>query len=81
MPGIIGLRRARGERRRRHFLDAAAGAKSAAEVHLVYDPFVPEDAAHARRIDGPNVRHLRVGHMGHRLVGVHHFAVTHGCTL
>lgn len=50
------------------FLDAAAGAAAAAEVHLVYDPFVPEDAAHARRIDGPRVRHLRVDHMGHRAI-------------
>lgn len=50
------------------FLDAAASAAAAAEVHLVYDPFVPEDAAHARRIDGANVRHLRVGHMGHRAI-------------
>lgn len=50
------------------FLDAAASAPQAAEVHVVHDPFVPEDAAHARRISGANVRLLRVGHLGHKAI-------------
>ncbi len=50
------------------FLDAATAVGQAAEIWLVYDPFVAEDAAHARRITGPQVRHLRVGHLGHRAI-------------
>ncbi|MBL4928329.1 glycosyltransferase 61 family protein [Fuscibacter oryzae] len=49
------------------FLDAAASVTDA-EVWLAYDPFVPEDRAHARRISGPNVRHLPLSHMGHRAI-------------
>lgn len=48
------------------FRDAAAAP--AGEITLVYDPFVAEDAAHAARLDGPQVRHLRVDHFGHRAV-------------
>ncbi len=50
------------------FLDAAAVAATGAEVTLVYDPFVPEDRAHARRIEGPDVRHVPVPLMGHRAI-------------
>ena len=50
------------------FLDAAASAPHAAEVHLVYDPFVPEDHAHAARVTGQHVNHIRVGHFGHRAI-------------
>lgn len=50
------------------FLDAAQSCGAAAEVHLVYDPFVPEDKAHAQRIIGPHVRHLHMDHMGHRAI-------------
>ena len=50
------------------FLDAAEGASAAAEVHLVYDPFVREDKAHALRLTGPQVRHYPMGHMGHRAI-------------
>ncbi len=49
------------------FLDAAASV-STAEVWLAYDPFVPEDCAHARRICGPNVRHIPLSHLGHRAI-------------
>lgn len=49
------------------FLDAAASVTTG-EVWLAYDPFVPEDRAHARRIIGPNVRHLPLSHMGHRAI-------------
>ena len=51
-----------------NFLDAAEGATTASEVHLVYDPFVPEDKAHALRIIGPQVRHYHMSHMGHRAI-------------
>lgn len=37
-------------------------------VWLAYDPFVPEDRAHARRILRPNVRHLPLSHMAHRAI-------------
>ena len=47
-------------------LDAATTA--AAEVYLVYDPFVPEDKLHAARITGPQVRHIHTGHLGHRAI-------------
>ena len=50
------------------FLDAANAAPHAAEVHLVYDPFVPEDRAHARRITGANVREIRLDHLGHKAI-------------
>lgn len=49
-------------------LDAAAATPLAAEVHVVFDPFVPEDRAHAERIRGPGVRLLRAPHMGHRAI-------------
>lgn len=49
-------------------LDAAAAAPLAAEVHVVFDPFIPEDRAHADRITGPGVRQVRVPHMGHRAI-------------
>lgn len=50
------------------FLDAVASVPAAAEVIVVYDPFVPEDRAHARRIAGANVREVRVGHLGHKAI-------------
>ena len=50
------------------YLDAAESSDKAAEVYLIYDPFVAEDAAHAARIRGPHVRRFRMGHMGHRAI-------------
>lgn len=50
------------------FRDAAEAVPSAAEIYLIYDPFVAEDRAHALRLTGPHVHHLRVGHMGHRAI-------------
>jgi hypothetical protein len=50
-------------------LDAARDAGTAARVWLLYDPFVPEDAAHAARLAAlPHVVPLRLGHCGHRLI-------------
>ena len=50
------------------YLDAAGDGPTEAEVTLVYDPFVPEDRAHARRIRGPRVNHVTVAHTGHRAI-------------
>lgn len=50
------------------FLDAAEIGPTGAEITLVYDPLVPEDSAHARRIVGAGVRHVRVPLMGHRAI-------------
>ncbi|SPH17390.1 hypothetical protein DEA8626_00908 [Defluviimonas aquaemixtae] len=50
------------------YLDAAEAVERAGRVWLFYDPFVPEDKAHAARLDGPNVRHLRCRHFGHRAI-------------
>lgn len=46
----------------------AAGAADGREITLVYDPFEAEDRAHAMRLDGPNVTHLRVPRAGHRAI-------------
>lgn len=48
------------------FVDAAACVAPGAEVYLAYDPFVPEDRAHAQRIAG--ARHIRLPHLGHRAI-------------
>ena len=50
--------------------DAAEGIPAASDVTLVYDPFVPEDKAHAKRLSGPNVRVLHAQHMGHQAIRV-----------
>ncbi len=50
------------------FLDAADAVPHAEEIFLFYDPFVPEDRAHADRLQGPSVRLIKCGHFGHRLI-------------
>lgn len=50
------------------FVDAAASVDPRAQVFLAYDPFVPEDRAHAKRFGGQNVSHIRLSHMGHRAI-------------
>ncbi len=47
--------------------DASLASQSAADVHLMYDPYVPADAAHAARFTGKNVIHWRCPLLGHRL--------------
>jgi len=47
--------------------DAALSSQSAANVHLMYDPYVAPDAAHAARFTGDNVTHWRCPLLGHRL--------------
>lgn len=46
----------------------AAGVADGREITLVYDPQVAEDRAHAMRLDGEGVRHLRVPRTGHRAI-------------
>ncbi len=50
------------------FIDGASVGLAGAEVTLIYDPFVSEDRAHARRVTGANVRHVPVPLMGHRAI-------------
>jgi hypothetical protein len=52
------------------FLDAAAAVPYIRRAVLVYDPFVPEDRAHAARMTGPNVQHLRVPFTTHEAIRV-----------
>ena len=52
------------------YLDAAAAVPLIPQVTLVYDPFVPEDRAHAARLNGPNVQLLAVQHCTHEAVRV-----------
>ncbi len=47
--------------------DAAAASRAAREVHLMYDPHVAPDAAHAARFTGENVIRWRCPLLGHRL--------------
>lgn len=48
--------------------DAAETVAPASEVWLVYDPFTPEDLAHAGRIGGDHIRRLHINFLGHRLM-------------
>lgn len=50
------------------YLDAAANLDPLTQIYLAYDPFVPEDRAHARRFTGANVTHIHLPHMGHRAI-------------
>lgn len=47
--------------------DAALASAEAGRVTILYDPYEPLDAAHARRFTGANVVALRAPLMGHRL--------------
>jgi hypothetical protein len=52
------------------FLDAAAAIPYIPRAVILYDPFVPEDRAHAARMAGPNVQFLRADHATHEAVRV-----------
>ncbi len=52
------------------FLDAAAAVPYIRKAVIVYDPFVPEDRAHAARLAGPNVQLLRAPHCTHEAIRV-----------
>jgi hypothetical protein len=47
--------------------DAATVSSAANRVSILYDPYEPLDAQHARRFSGSNVEHLRAPLLGHRL--------------
>lgn len=47
--------------------DASISSQTADKVHLMYDPYVAPDAAHAGRFAGKNVTHWRCPLLGHRL--------------
>lgn len=47
--------------------DASISSQTAADVHLMYDPYVAPDAGHAARFTGKNVIHWRCPLLGHRL--------------
>ncbi|WP_435660440.1 hypothetical protein [Leisingera caerulea] len=49
------------------FGDAALASQAAGEVHIMFDPYVAPDAAHAARFTGANVRLWRCPLLGHRL--------------
>jgi len=52
------------------FLDAAAAIPYIARTVLLFDPFVPEDKAHAARMRGPNVEQIAVPHATHEAIRV-----------
>ena len=52
------------------FLDAAAAVPYIRRAVVVYDPFVPEDRAHAARLTGPNMQMLRVPFATHEAIRV-----------
>lgn len=53
-----------------NYSDAVDGLAMASDITIVFDPFVPEDKAHSKRLEGSNVRFLHVGHMGHQAIRV-----------
>jgi hypothetical protein len=52
------------------FLDAAAAMPYIRRAVVVFDPMVPEDRAHAARLDGPNVQLLRIPFATHEAIRV-----------
>jgi hypothetical protein len=52
------------------FLDAAAAIPYIRRAVILYDPFVPEDRAHAARLQGPNVQLLRAPFTTHEAIRV-----------
>lgn len=47
--------------------DAAVSSLGAQAVHILYDPYIAADAAHAARFTGENAIHWRCPLLGHRL--------------
>lgn len=52
------------------FLDAAAAVPYIRRAVVLYDPFVPEDRAHASRLAGPNVQFLKAPFSTHEAIRV-----------
>ncbi|MEO0343640.1 MAG: hypothetical protein AAF198_09400 [Pseudomonadota bacterium] len=50
------------------YLDAASATPYIPKVAVFYDPFVLEDKLHAERLQGKNVRHMRVPHFSHEAI-------------
>jgi dienelactone hydrolase len=50
------------------FLDAAAAIPYLTHAMIVYDPFVPEDRAHAARLVAPNVTLVKTHHASHQAI-------------
>lgn len=59
---------ARGDWSRQPYLDAAAAAPYQSNAWILYDPFTPEDRAHAARLAGRHVHFLPLGHSGHQAI-------------
>ncbi|WP_323775597.1 hypothetical protein [Leisingera sp.] len=49
------------------FGDASLASQAAGDVHIMFDPYVTPDAAHAARFSGANVTFWRCPLLGHRL--------------
>jgi hypothetical protein len=52
------------------YLDAADALPHQGRVILFYDPHVPEDNAHAKRLNAPNVEQIKVPHCTHEAIRV-----------
>lgn len=48
------------------YADADAEVAQASDVWLFYDPRCADDLAHINRFQGPNIRHLKMRHAGHK---------------
>jgi hypothetical protein len=55
---------------RPEYLDAAEAVQQIDNAAILFDPFVPEDKAHAARLAGPGVQMVRLGHATHEAVRV-----------
>ncbi len=49
------------------YRDGAEGMAEAQQVYVMYDPLVPLDDAHARRLTGQHVTHIRLHGTGHKI--------------
>lgn len=49
------------------FTDVAKNLEGIGKAYVIYDPRVPEDCAHAERMQGSNILHLPVRHFTHKL--------------
>ncbi len=52
------------------FLDAADAVAHLAHAVILFDPFVPEDRAHAARLTGPNITQIKADHFTHQAIRV-----------
>lgn len=52
------------------YLDAADAIPTVRNAFLFYDPFIPEDAAHAKRLSGPNITQIKCAFCTHEAIRV-----------